>query len=120
MIKPKIIRVESNDPKRIEKVKNIEGANRLCEMFNSVNRDIENQLLLVSSIILSGILGALLSNSKYLESLILFEFILIIFLFFVIKQENDKKQILDTLKELIEMSKKIGLDLASAFRHSSY
>ena len=62
----KLIPLNVNDPLRPDKYQILNGINRLGDLINSVNRDMENRILLVASIILGAIIGILLTKDYYL------------------------------------------------------
>lgn len=101
-----------NDPNREKKLNYISGVNRIGDLINDTNRDIENKLVVIISIIFSALLGAFLTAKMYLQSILIFLILLIIWLITLIKENADKRKLQLQMRYLVKDAKeKVGLDL---------
>ena len=104
--------INVNDPLKEKKIKYIEGVTRLGDLINSINRDMENRILVFISIIASGILGILLTKGYYLLSALLGGIVLLLLLITLVKENKDKKQLYKQMNTLVSMAKRdVDLDL---------
>lgn len=106
-----LIKIHNKDPSRNAKIKYVEGVNRISDLINSTERDIENRITVFISIISSGLLGAFLATKEYKISILIASVLLIILIFTLIKENKDKKDLHEKLDELVNEAKKVGLDL---------
>ncbi len=86
----KLIPMKFDDPLRQDKYWIINGINYLGDLINSVNRDMENRILLVISIILSSIIGFLLATKHYLISINVGLVLLILLILSLLKEAKAK------------------------------
>lgn len=104
--------ISINDPNREKKLNYISGVNRVGDLINGVNRDIENKAVVIVSIVFSALLGAFLTAKMYLQSILIFLILLIIWLITFIKETNDKRNLRHQMDYLVkEANEKVGLDL---------
>lgn len=95
-----------NDLNKIDKYQIINGINMFGDLIHSISRDMENRILLIFSIIISSIIGFLLSERSYLIAINL-GFVLLIFLTWsLIKETKDKKK----LNKLLSIAYKNAID----------
>lgn len=86
----KLVKVDFKNPRSQHQYQIINGINRLGDLINSTNRDMENRILLVVSIILSSIIGFLLSKEFYNYALNIGLILFIFLIFSLIKEAKDK------------------------------
>jgi len=89
----------------------ISGINRIADLINSLNRDMESRTLWVISIILGSISGFLLGENKALLAIFFFEILIAFLLLTLIKENKEKGQLQEEADEIIKNAKTFGLDL---------
>jgi len=107
----KLVPVGFKDPLRNDKYQIIGGINRLGDLTNSINRDMENRILLVVSIIISTIIGFLVSKRYYLHSINIGIFLIIILILTLIKEARDKLKLRKMLLEAYNNALANGINL---------
>ena len=108
----KLKKINTKDPMKEKKIMYITGVNRLSDLINSVQRDIENKILLFLSIIFSGLLGAFLTAQMYFESVLITGILFLILLIALIKERSDKRKLYCEMNRIVKEAKnKTGLDL---------
>lgn len=60
----RLVPVKTDDPTRTDKYQIMSSINRVADLINSLNRDMENRILLVVSIAVSALIGYLLSKGQ--------------------------------------------------------
>lgn len=101
-----LAKMNFNDPNKIDKYQIINGINRFGDLINSINRDMESRILLIFSIIISSIIGFLLSEKSYLIAINLGLILLIFLIWSLIKESKDKKK----LNGLLSIAYKNAID----------
>jgi sugar-specific transcriptional regulator TrmB len=107
-----IKKIEENDPLRDKKRAYIEGVNRIGDLITSINRDMENRIMVFISVIISGLLGVFLSNRFYLISFLLGGILLVLLTLSLLKENNDKNSLKIKMRFLVKDAKdKAGINL---------
>lgn len=107
-----IRKIEENDPLRNKKLAYVEGVNRIGDLINSINRDMENRVMVFVSVIISGLLGVFLTKGFYLISFLLAGILLMLLIFSLLKENNDKNLLKIKMRFLVKDAKdKAGIDL---------
>jgi len=108
----KLQSININDPQKEKKIMYIKGVNRLSDLINSVQRDMEDRIVVFLSIFFSALLGAFLTAELYVLSTLTFGILLLLVLIALIKEARDKKRLYLQLDTLVKEAKsKVGLDI---------
>lgn len=104
--------INLSDVNKEKKLNYIAGVNRIGDLINSVNRDMENKVIVFVSILFSALLGAFLTAKMYLQSFLTFGILILILIIVLIKELNDKINLQKQMDYLVKDAKeKVGLDL---------
>ena len=111
----KLVPMNKNDPNRFDHYEIIGGINRLSDLINSINRDIEGRVLLVVSIIISTILGYFIAKEKVLQAINLSLFLAILLILSIIKESLEKIKFKNMLLIAYNNAIKNGIPLKNKF-----
>jgi hypothetical protein len=104
-----LIGIKENDPRREIKFKLVDGLNRLADLIESIDRDIENRILIVISILISVSLGFLVSNNMLNWAIPLFLILVVLLIFNITKEKEKKRKYRAQSRRILKDAKKIGL-----------
>jgi hypothetical protein len=108
----KLKEININDPLKEKKIFYISGVNRVGDLINGVNRDVEDKITLFISIFFSALLGAFITAQMYALSLLTFGVLFLTLLIILVKEFNDKAKLKEEMNILVKDAKeKTGLDL---------
>ena len=111
-----MIPIDQKDPEREKKKSYVEGVNRVGDLINSVQRDMEDKLLLVLSILFSSLIGWFISKEMYVLAIVTFGILFIGWIITFIKESKDKEKLSKKLNNIVkEAREKTGLDLSNYF-----
>ena len=105
----KLVPININDPARADKYQIFNGINRIADLINSLNRDMENRLLLVLSIAVSALIGYLLSEREIIWAVNVTIFLVIGLLITLIREAMEKLKFRKMLLAMYNNAKLHGL-----------
>lgn len=107
----KLVPVNKDDPKRFDQYELVHGINRMADLINSLNRDMENRILLIISIIISAVLGFFLAEGKILLAINLSILLGILLIISLIKEAKEKLKFKEMLLKTYENALANGIKL---------